>query len=374
MKLHLQLVVTTVLAALLGAGWFWFVGIDDAANSREKPRRSSAATRVLIEPLEFVPDRVVVRTVGTGDALKSAAIHPSVAGEVIEVRFRAEQRVRKGAVLVRLDDEHQRLAVRLIQVALRKAQREATRFKRLASSGHASQAKLEAAQAALESASVRLALARADLDDRTVVAPFDGVIGLTEINIGDRVTDDTMIATLDDRSVILVDFTVPEYLAGRMRVGDPVTVSPSTTPDRKITGAIHATGSRIDPKSRSLRVRARIPNDDDAMRPGTSYQVELAFIGKSYPRVRVVAVLWSRDGAYLWRANGGASEKVFVKLVRRDRGRILVDGPLRTGDLIVVEGVQGLRAGQPLDPAPFDADDATRPGAGPASNGTKGPS
>jgi RND family efflux transporter MFP subunit len=171
------------------------------------------------------------------------------------------------------------------------------------------------------------------------------------------VTDDDVIATLDDRSTLLVDFNLPEDHAARIRVGGKVTVRPSTSPERRIEGTIFALASRIEPTSRSLRVRARIPNPDGTIRPGTSFDVELAFIGRAYPTVREVAVLWSRDGAYLWRASGGKAEKVFVKLVRRDRGRILVDGPLAAGELVVVEGVQGLRAGQRLDPKPFASDD-----------------
>jgi RND family efflux transporter MFP subunit len=358
MPLRRQLAITSVLAALLAAGWIWLTGSQDAAESGEAKGKLAAATLVLVEALELAEDRVVVRAVGTGEALKSAAIHPSVAGEVVEVGFAADQRVEAGTVLVRLDDKHQQLAVRLIEVALGEAKREVARLERLAPSGHVTQVRLETAKAALKSASLRLAQAKADLADRTVTAPFDGVIGMTEIDTGDRVTDDTMIATLDDRSVILVDFTLPEDYAGRIRVGDPVTVRPWTMPEREIEGRVSATGSRIEPTSRSLRVRAQIPNPDDTIRPGTSFEVELAFTGRSYPRVREVAVLWSRDGAYLWRANGGKAEKVFVELVRRDRGRVLVAGRLRAGDLIVVEGVQGLRAGQALDPVPFGPGEA----------------
>ena len=192
------------------------------------------------------------------------------------------------------------------------------------------------------------------------MAPFSGVIGLTEIGIGDRITDDTMIATLDDRSIILVDFNLPEDYASRVQIGDAVTVRPSTTPERRLDGTVFDMASRIEPTSRSLRIRARIPNPDDTIRPGTSFEVELAFTGKAYPTVREVAVMWSRDGAYLWRANAKKAEKVFVKLVRRDGGRILVDGSLKPGDLVVVEGVQGLRAGQALDAKPFGLDDLAR--------------
>jgi membrane fusion protein (multidrug efflux system) len=357
MQLRWQIVITTLVAAVVAAGWLWLESSRDTAESSQGKSRRGGATRVMVEPLELAEDRVVVRAVGTGDALKSAAIHPSVSGEVIEIRFEANHQVKKGAVLVRLDDKHQHLAVRLTQIALRKARRDAVRLKKLAASGHASRARLDTAQTELESAEIRYAQAKADLADRIVVAPFSGVIGLTEINIGDRVTDDTMIATLDDRSTILVDFNLPEDYAARTRPGDKVTVRPSTKPGQRIEGTVYATASRIEATSRSLRVRARIPNSDDSIRPGTSFEVELAFTGRPYPRVREVAVMWSRDGAYLWRANAMRAEKVFVKLVRRDRGRILVDGPLQVGDLVVVEGVQGLRAGQALDAKPFDLDD-----------------
>ena len=357
MPVRLQIVITTVLVAVVAAGWVWLEGSRDSAESSQRKARHGGATRVLVEPLAFAEDRIVVRAVGTGDAIKSAAVHPSVSGEVTEINFKADHRVKKGAVLLRLDDDHQRLAVRLTQIALRKARRDLARLKKLAASGHASRARLDTAKTEFESAQIRYSQAKANLADRIVVAPFSGVIGLTEISIGDRVTDDTMIATLDDRSTILVDFNLPEDYTARIKLGDTVTVRPSTNPKQSIKGSVYATASRIEAASRSLRVRARIPNPDDTIRPGTSFEVELAFIGRPYPRVREVAVMWSRDGAYLWRANAMKAEKVFVKLVRRDRGRILVAGPLQSGDLVVVEGVQGLRAGQKLDAKPFGLND-----------------
>jgi RND family efflux transporter MFP subunit len=164
-----------------------------------------------------------------------------------------------------------------------------------------------------------------------------------------------MAVTLDDRATILVEFSVPEAHAGKITVADAISVRPWSAPETVIQGKITALGSRIDETTRSLRVQAEIANLEDHIRPGGSFEVQLAFTGKAYPIVREVAVLWSRDGAYLWRATDGKAEKVFVRLVRRDRGYVLVDGPLRPGDLIVVEGVQGLRIGQKLKTAPFKA-------------------
>ncbi len=348
-----QIAITGVLAVAMAAGWFALAGGRDAAQSDETPRKRSSATLVLVEPLVLAENRVIVRAIGTSEALKSASIYPSADGEVVKVGFAAGQRVAEGAALIHLDDTHQRLAVRLARVDVKEARRQVKRFEKLARSGATTLAKLQTTQSALESALLRLDQAKAILGDRIVYAPFDGVIGLTEIEKGDRVTRDTLIATLDDRSLIVVEFNLPEIYAGRIKSGDFVMVQPWSMPDRKMQGAISASGSRIDPVTRSLRVKARIDNPDDTIRPGTSFEVQLAFKGRNYPSVREVAVMWSRDGAYLWRAVDNRAEKVFVDIIRRDRGRILLDGPLRAGDRIVVEGVQGLRAGQKLKTAPF---------------------
>ncbi len=354
MPLRYQIGLIAAFAAILGAGWFWLMGSVGPAKSAVQKADEPTAAMVLVEPLELADDRVVVRAIGTGEALRSASIHPTVSGEVVEVLFEPGQKVRQGEPLVRLDDKHERLTVRLAQVAEQEAKRSAERLEKLAPKGTVSVAGLQTAQAELESASLRLAQAMAALEDRTVFAPFDGVIGLTKLEKGDRVTEDTLIGNVDDRSSILVEFAVPEDYADQISVGDMVTVRPWAMPDAEMHGFIMATDSRIDPTTRSLRVKAQLSNTDDTLRPGMSFQVELAFINQAYPSIREVAVLWSRDGAYIWRISRDRAEKVFVKVVRRNEGQVLVDGPLEKGDLIVVEGVQSLRDGQKVIVRPFD--------------------
>jgi RND family efflux transporter MFP subunit len=355
MKLRTQFAITVLLVAATAAGWLMLSAWEDGAHSAKRVVRDGGkGTLVLVEPLALAEEQSTLRVVGTGEALQSAAIHPTVDGEVVAVLFKADQRVKKGTPLIRLNSEHERLAVRLAEVALQEAKRQADRLKKLAPGGSVPVARLETALSEFESANVRLEQAKANLADRTVTAPFDGVIGLTRIDVGDRVTDETVIATLDDRTSLLVEFVVPEEYAGKIKVGGAISVRPWMDQERVMEGTISAVDSRIDQATRSLSVQARIPNPDDAIRPGTAFDVRLTFVGKPYPRVREVAVSWSGNGAYLWRVKDGKAEKVFVKLVRREEGHILIDGPLAAGDLIVVEGVQGLRAGQKLDPKPFD--------------------
>ena len=277
-----QILIVVALAGLLAGGW-WL--LDDNGNATAgKSQRKSTQTLVLTETVKFARDQLLLRAIGTGEALKSASMHPSVAGEVVEVAFVAGQRVQKGDVLVRLDAKHQRLAVKLADVALREAARQLKRLERLAPSGAASMARLQTAQTEHASARLRLDQARASLSDRTIYAPFDGVIGLTDIERGDRVSDQTLIATLDDRSSILVDFNLPEKFAVRLAVGDPIAMAAWTDRDTTLQGRVHSLGSGLTRRperfasERRLQIRTTVSDPvrrstygflsrDDAMRP-----------------------------------------------------------------------------------------------------------
>ncbi len=353
MSLRLQFLIVTVLAAVMAAGWWSYDSWDGVAEA--KKARRAGTTLVLVDSVTLTDDRITLRLVGTGKAVRSAALHPAVSGEVTTIEFRPQQRVRKGQALIRLDDTHQRLKVQLADVAVTEASRQFQRMQKLAPSGHAAKSRLDVAQAVVDTARIRLQQAKAELRDRTIFAPFSGIVGMTELDIGDRVTDGTMAVTLDDRSEIIVEFKVPEAHAGKIALGDVVAVKPWAQSDQLIAGTISAMASRIDRTTRSLPMQASIPNQKDQLRPGGSFEVQIDFTGKAYPQVREVAVLWSRDGAYLWRIRNGRADKVFVRMIRRDGGRVLVDGPLAAGDLVVVEGVQGLRLGQKVKTAPFKA-------------------
>ena len=274
--------------------------------------------------------------------------------------FTPGQQVAQGDALLHLEDKHERLALRLAEVAVKEAKRQVDRLAKLAPSGAVPVARLETAEAELESARLRVEQARADLADRTLLAPFDGIIGMTETDKGDRVTEDSLIAILDDRSAIEIEFDLPEEYAARIEPGMAVELRPWSNREVSIEGRISATDSRIAAATRSLKVKARIDNPVNRIRPGMSYEVRMAFGQRHYPAVREVAVLWSREGAYLWRVAGERAEKVFVKILRRSEGKILVEGDLEIGDLIVVEGLQGLRDGQPVEVEPFDREPAER--------------
>ncbi len=169
---------------------------------------------------------------------------------------------------------------------------------------------------------------------------------MPEVEVGQRITPETPIATYDDRARLLIDFDVPEVYAQGVEAGMSLEVSTWAGQEQPIIGHVKSVGSRIDPATRTLRVRAEVSNRQDRFRPGMSFSVNLALGGREYPALPSVAVQWSQEGAYVWRIQGGRAETVKVTVLKRSDGMMLLDGPLSPADQVVVEGVQRMRPGR----------------------------
>ncbi len=322
---------------------------SDAENSNTAGARPAASeVRVIAEALRFESDRARIEAVGTSEARLSADIYAPTSGEVVAVKFEPGQAVEAGDVLVELDSRKETLAVRMAELKLQDNERLYDRYRRSADSGAVLPTTLDAARTAAETARVELEQARIALEDRTIVAVFDGHVGSTQVDPGDRVGTDTLITTLDDRSTMFISFEVPEAFISDLRIGD--TVQLETWSNQKPVGAgeIIDIGSRIDPQNRTFVARARIPNDDDALRPGMSFRVRADVQGSLYPVISATGVHWGADGAYVWSVADGVATRVPVNVVQRREGRVLVDGNLTSGDIVVIEGTQRMRDGAPV--------------------------
>ncbi|MEQ8603182.1 MAG: efflux RND transporter periplasmic adaptor subunit [Marivibrio sp.] len=356
MSILRQLLVVAVIAGLAYTLWdardlglLRLAGLErDAAGadgSGAALTPESEGAPVLVSGVEFRRDRTVIEAVGDGLALKAVTLYSSVSGEVTDVSFKAGERVAAGEALVRLDDRREQLALDLALVAVKDAEQTLERFERAVRTGAVSQSEVDAARTALERARLERDQAEVALEDRTIEAPFDGVVGIPRIEPGDRVTSETLLTTLDDRSALLVDFDLPEIYLGRLALDMPVQAGAWSLPEQTFYGRLSALESRVDASTRTIRARARLPNAGDRLRPGMSFTIFIELPGRDYVSVPETAVQWGREGAYLWRAADGRAEKVFVEIVKRGEGRILIDAPLGADDEIVVEGVQRMREG-----------------------------
>ena len=348
MGLIKQLVLVAALCGLGVAGYRYgwpLVAPADGDRAAQGRRGGDRAVTVLVKAVELRAERTRIKAVGTARAYRSVTLHPAAAGEVAGVHFAPDQKVHKGSVLLELDSRSEKLAVDLARVRVRNARQLLSRYERSAGSGAVSGSTVSDARGALDEADIALRQAELALSDRQVVAPFDGFVGLTEIDVGDRIGTGDAITTLDDRGSLFVGFSVPELFLGRIGKGHPVQVAAWAARDQAIPGEIVDLGSRIDPLSRSFTARARVANAGDAYRPGLSFAVTLDLHGRHHPLVPEIAVRYGTEGAFVWVVREGAATRVPVRIVQRQEATVLVDAALEDGESVVVEGIQRLRPG-----------------------------
>lgn len=304
------------------------------------------ALPVIAEYTSLMDEKTVVESVGTGKSALGVSIYPAVAGEVSDVLVRAGDKVSKGQVLVILTAERERLARNLAAVQVKDAEQLLARYEQARPLGAVAESEVDSARTALAEARIQLDQAEVDLADRTIMAPFDGIVGIPQIEAGDRVDSATVLLTLDNIDSILVDFEVAETRFDNVKPGQSLRVETWSLPGELFTGVVDAIGSRIDPESRTFSVRARVPNPNGRLLAGMSFAVYVDIEGKQYPSVPEISVLWGDGGTYVWRIEDEKVSRVPVRVVKRTKGRILIDGPVASGDLIVVEGVLRLRPGR----------------------------
>ena len=187
---------------------------------------------------------------------------------------------------------------------------------------------------------------RAQLSDRVITAPFDGILGLRRVSPGSLVTPGTAIATLDDISVIKLDFSVPERYLAVLSKGQDIAARSETYPDREFAGKVASVDSRVDPVTRSVAVRAEVPNLERLLRPGMLLSVRLYQSPRETIVVPEIAVIQVGTEAFVYRvAQDQTAERVKVGLGARRQGEVEVTEGLKSGDTIVSEGAVKLREG-----------------------------
>ena len=337
------------------------VGITPAEPARPAggapPWMGGGTPGVVAAEVVEVTRNATVSAIGTGQALRSVAVTPEASGRLVEIMVQPGQRVEAGDLLARLDADAERIAVDRAELALDDARDTAARLQRLA--GTASEVQIRDAERAARSAELALAQAELDLRRRDITAPIEGIVGFVPANVGNQVTTSSEITRIDDRSVLLVEFLVPERHVLDVVPGTPVMAQPLGRFGTRLEGQVRNVDSRVQVDSRSLTVEAELENPDDALRAGMAFSISIALPGERLPAVDALAVQWGRQGAFVWAVRDDRSERVPIRIVQRTGGVVLVEGALEPGDLVVREGVQTLRDGGEVD-----LRDTVRPMAG----------
>ncbi|HET6603070.1 MAG TPA: efflux RND transporter periplasmic adaptor subunit [Xanthomonadaceae bacterium] len=287
-----------------------------------------------------------IEALGTTSANESVVLTAKVTETVDSVNFEDGDLVESGDVLVDLSGRAEVAQLEEAQAAYKEARQQYERQAELVTQGTIARSQLDTQIATRDAARARVQAIRARLSDRVITAPFAGVLGFRQVSPGTLVTPGTAIATLDDISTIKLDFSVPERFLSAVAPGQQVVARSAAWPDQEFTGTVQTVGSRVDPVTRAVTVRANIPNPERRLRPGMLLSVRLFEPPRSAIAIPEIALIQIGASSYVYRvAEGGVVQQLEVEIGARRRGKVEIARGLDAGDRIVVEGTVKLRPG-----------------------------
>jgi membrane fusion protein (multidrug efflux system) len=297
------------------------------------------------EVVKLAPIARDAESVGTLIGNESVTITAKLTEQVSAVYFEGGELVKAGAVLVELIDAEQIALLHEAQAKLRETQLQLDRLLTLGKD-IATAAEIDVARARVDANIALLEALSSRINDRTIRAPFNGVIGLRRISVGALLTPGTVIAELDDIDPMKLDFTLPEHYLSQIKIGDSLSAASTAWDGEVFSGEVTQIGSRVDPATRAFAVRALIDNRDARLRPGMLMAVEVA-LGKT-PGILVSETALIQTGAkstVFVVDQDSTARRVSVEIGRRMPGLIEIRSGLEPGDRVVRNGQMTLRPG-----------------------------
>lgn len=311
-----------------------------------------------------------IDVIGVAKGRQSVTLTAAATQLVDRVRFSDGQAVAKGAVLVELKDTEQNAGLAQAQARLVQAQRDFDRWKALAGQGYASKTALDQREATYLAARADVQAAQARQADRTIRAPFAGVVGLSDIAPGALINPGSAIVTLDDISTVRVDFEIPDRYLASLREGQPIHAKADAYPGETIQGRIAKLDTRIDERTRAITARAEFPNPGRRLKPGMMMRVAIARGQRQGLAIPEAALSVQGDSAFVYVLNGQGermtAEQRPVRTGARQDGFVEILDGVQAGDRLVADGLNKLQPGQPVRPMLAAADGKARarpPGA-----------
>jgi membrane fusion protein (multidrug efflux system) len=338
-KLCGRLMVTALLAGSINI------------HAAEPPK--SAPKHVIVAPvvIEEISDRV--EALGTARANESVNITSNVTEKIREIHFEDGQQVTTGDVLVILDQAEEKANLKQAEAVRGERKLALDRLLQLEERKLAPTDEIDRTRLELEQAEASINAIKTRISDRIIRAPFDGTVGLRNISIGALVETGDLIATLDDTSQIKLDFTVPAMFLAELRPGLKIKAQATALDNREYLGEVKSINSRVDPVTRSVQVRAILPNPDGSIIPGILMQVDLLRNTRQALVIPEAALLPMADRQYVMvrvdKAGKDTVEKREVQIGIRLPGYVEILSGLTAGEYVVTHGNSKVRPGDSLD-------------------------
>lgn len=315
----------------------------------QKDKKEKPPTRVFAHEVSMQSFSNTLQALGTLRANEATTISSSVTETVTAIHFNDGQRVDVGDILVEMASAEEHALLEQAQFTLKEAEQQYLRVQSLIKTNIATQAELDQRRLAFDSAKSRLDATRSKLDDLLIIAPFSGILGLRDISLGALVRPGDTITTLDDDSVMKLDMPVPSVYLPYLQIGMSIRGTAHALGDKIFEGEISSIGSRVDPISRSVQVRALIPNPEQILKPGLLMIVELEQPARQVIVVPEKTIIKSSTDTYVYVVIGEAGaqsvERRDVQTGGRKPGVIEIVSGLNVGDRIITQGHLKLKDG-----------------------------
>lgn len=294
-----------------------------------------------------------IEAIGTARALESVLVTSRVNGRVSRIYMTQGVQVETGEPLVLLEDDQEQAALRSAAASAAQAESHYQRLQTLAEQGLVSHYERDRQRQALDMAQAELDLARIMLDQRTIRAPFSGILGFRQISLGTLVQPGTGIVTLDALEKVRVAFSIAEPLIANVRVDDAIEAGTAAHRGVEFAGRIETIGTRVDELTRAVPVQAIIDNRDARLMPGMMLMIRTVGRPRSLTYVPEAALAPENARQFVWRVDkDDIVERVSVELGTRGEGWVEIRTGLSIGDRVVLEGTGNLRSGRAVREVP----------------------
>lgn len=323
-----------------------YLSLPKQSEEKKRNQRVVSVKTVNVVAAKF---RDVVEALGTSRANEQVLITSKYSDIVDKVEFKDGQLVKKNDVLVRLNNQEAKAKVKELEANLAESVAQLNRFQGLLDKKATSKSEVDQQDAKTKAIAAQLLSAKTKFNDLTIKAPFDGVLGFREVSNGAYIKSGDIITSLDDLSIIKVDFAIPERFFTTIKVGQIINAENSAYDKKNFVGKITSIDSRIDSITRTVKVRAEIPNPDYSLRPGMLVHVTVERRVDTVLQVPESAIIPIEDRHFVYVIEESTAKRLAVEVGRRKPGIVEIKGGLTAGQSVVVEGALKLRDGSQVN-------------------------
>lgn len=352
MSKRVWLGVVAVLVGGAAGAWWWY---EAQPSGAAKPAAMGGMPPVAVEavPVTVGPISRRIEAVGSLRSNESVLLRPEIPGRIARILFEEGRPVKKGQVLVKLDDATYAAQLEQAQANLALSEANNSRAAQLYSRGAGTERARDEALATVRVQRAAIEVARAAQEKTSIIAPFDGIAGLRAVSVGAYVQAGQDLANLESVNPMKVDFRVPEQFLSAVMVGQPLTIAVDAFSNRSFAGTVYAIDPRVDESGRAVVIRATVANDDGALRPGLFARVSLILREVANAiTVPEQAIVPRGEKSMIYKVVGDGFEIVPVRLGSRRSGAVEVVQGLTAEDTVITTGHMKLRPGAKIKVAP----------------------